>query len=293
MPTILATWRQPGKVAIDAALDALHDGADLLTVLERGLTAAELDPELIAIGLGSVPNADGELELDASIMDGRTLEAGAVCAVRGIVPVISVARLVMERTPHVMIAGEQARRLAIENGFQPRNLLTPHVLKMYEEWRHRPEAVSRYVHTVSDCPGDTITMIAKEGTHLAAASSTSGLPFKRAGRVGDSPIIGAGIYADDEIGAAGSTGNGEELWRAVAAYRTVEAMRRGLSPQKACEETILHILRRHPKALELPCAVFALRPDGEIGAACLKKEFPYWVSRGGAPELIIQPPLTL
>jgi len=135
MTTILATWNEPGKVAIEAAWAARRRGADLISCLEAGLAAAEKDPTLVAIGLGSLPNADGELELDASMMDGRTLNAGAVCAVRGIVPVISVARRVMERTPHVMLAGEQARRFAIAEGFRPENLMTPAAIERYEAYR--------------------------------------------------------------------------------------------------------------------------------------------------------------
>jgi N4-(beta-N-acetylglucosaminyl)-L-asparaginase len=287
MTTLLATWREPGQVAINAAWNARAKGADLRTTLETGLAVAEADPSLVAIGLGSLPNRDGELELDASMMDGADLSAGAVCAVRGIVPVISVARKVLEETPHVMLAGDQARRFAISKGMTPQNLMTAQCIERYEEWRRDPEKMeSKYLHTTGEHNGDTITMLGLESpSHLVAASSTSGMGFKLPGRVGDSPIVGAGIYADDEVGAAGATGLGEELWKAVASFRTCEAMRRGLSAQEACEETIGQMMRRQEAARKMPCVVLALRNDGDWGAATTEGEFPLWVCQDGEMQL--------
>lgn len=283
METILGTWRQPGELAVNQALAKRQAGGSLLDALEAGLIAAEDDPHLIAIGRGSLPNSDGELELDASVMEGTHLNAGAVCAVRGIFPVISVARKVMEITPHVMLAGDQARRFAISQGFVPENLITPEVCARYEQYLNSPERAKAYVHTADDpVPHDTVTMLAcDDAGHTVAASSTSGMPFKMPGRVGDSPIVGAGIYADDEAGAAGATGLGEELWKACASFRTVEFMRQGRTAQEACEEVARIMLRRQPACREIICVVLALRSDGDFGAAATTGEFDLWVCQKG------------
>lgn len=294
MATFLATWREPGKTAVEMAWKQWTESGDLLAALESGLAAAELDPNFLAIGLGALPNTDGELELDASIMDGADLSAGAVCAVRNVCPVISLAKLVKDRTPHVMIAGEQARRFAIEQGFEPINLMTAENLNRYREWRdHRISATDEYVHAATEANhGDTVTMLGWEAPgHVVAASSTSGLSWKQPGRVGDSPIIGAGIYADDEAGCAGATGYGEELWKGVVSFRTVERMRAGLSPQEAAEDTIRQIVRRQPHATDMPCVVVAMNPQGEYGAATSQGEFPLWVCEHGLLRLKVYAPV--
>ena len=277
MPTILATWKEPGQVALDAAVRAWRSNSSILDCLQSGLAAAEDDPSLIAIGRGSLPNTDGEIELDASVMDGADLSAGAVCAMRGILPAVQVARWVKDRTPHLMLAGDQARRFAIENGISPQNLMTQEAVRRYHDWRNDPASTASYAHSIHD----TVTMLGCDSGHVVAASSTSGWAFKKPGRVGDSPIIGAGIFADNESGAAGATGLGEELWKACASFRTVEAMRNGLTPQEACDETVRYMTRRLPASRETPCVVLAVGLDGSFGAATTKDPFHLWVYRDG------------
>lgn len=263
----------------------------MLDSLEAGLAACEEDERFLLIGRGSLPNSDGQLELDASIMDGADLSAGAVCAVQDICPVISLARRVKEITPHIMLAGNQARQFAIDQGFEVRNLMTEENCRRYETWRKSPEHRFTHIEHAIRHHGDTVTMLGLEAPgHVVAASSTSGWAWKQPGRVGDSPIVGAGIYADDEAGCAGATGMGEELWKAVASFRTVEGMRRGLTAQEACEATIEGMLRRQPNARENPCVVFAMRPDGDFGAATTKDAFELWMCRDGEISMqVFQP----
>ena len=285
MTTFLGTWEKPGEKVVKTAWQSHQAGRDLRSALEDGLAACELDPTFLAIGLGSLPNSDGELELDAAMMDGADLEVGAVCAVRGIVPVISVARRVMEDTRHNMLAGDQARRFAIEKGFRPQNLVTAEVARQYDLWRAGQISEREYTHT-SDDHGDTVTMLGLQDGHLVAASATSGWAWKMPGRVGDSPIVGAGIYADNEVGAAGATGLGEELWKACASFRTTEFMRRGATPQDACNEVAEIMVRRQPHACDMPCVVLAMDTEGNFGAALTTGEFELWVCRDGEFSMI-------
>lgn len=292
---LLASWRDPGKVALDGALAALQSGGNLLDSLVAGLSAAEADESLFLIGRGSLPNSDGEIELDAAIMRGDTLNSGAVCAVRGIFPAIQIARLVMEKTDHLMIAGDQAVRFAEHHGMSRSQLHSQASLERYLAWKQNPEeATDHYTHSASEESkhtdpdhhhGDTVSMIGWKDGEVVAASSTSGLQWKLPGRVGDSPIVGAGLYADSEAGAAAGTGWGEQLWRANASGRVVELMRRGASPQDACNELITWLVRRRPESKELMTVVFAISREGEIGASTTTGEFPLWVWRDGTADL--------
>lgn len=297
----VSTWEHPGEPCVRAAWDAYHGGAGLLDACEHGLVQVELDERFRAIGAGSLPNRDGEQELDAGLMDGTTLEFGAVAAMRGVVPAISVARRVMERTPHAMLAGDNARRFAEAQGFEVRSLHSERSLERYRAWRDdRSEAQVAHIETHehpdraparrADRPAssagepddhDTVTIVGRErrvdGTpHVAAACSTSGLAWKLPGRVGDSPIAGAGYYADDRAGAAGATGIGEEIWRFLLSFQAVRGMREGLAPQRACELAIREMVNQRPQARKKCSAVFAVSRDGAWGAAASAPGFVAW-----------------
>ena len=165
--------------------------------------------------------------------------------------------------------------------------MTAENIRRYDEWKLSPEEVEKeYVHSAKEHYGDTVTMLGCEGPgHVVAASSTSGLAWKIPGRVGDSPIIGAGIYADDEVGCAGATGWGEELWKGVASFRAIEFMRQGQSPQQACDSVVKQMLRRQPQSKAMACVVFAMDNQGNYGAANTKGEFPLWICRDGEIEM--------
>ncbi len=277
----VSTWKDAGEPAVRKAFQVYQETGCLLTACEQGLVEVELDARFMAVGFGSLPNADGEQELDAGIMDGDSLGIGSVCALRGIVPAISVARKVMEETPYVMLAGDQARRFAERMGFSPRCLHSPASLQRYEEWRVE-QGAPEVAHQES---GDTVTLVgweSREGkVRLVSACSTSGLAWKLPGRVGDSPIAGAGFYADSSAGAGGATGIGEDIWRFLLSFRVVEAMRGGMSAQEACERAISVMVERKPSAREKCSAVFGVSRAGDWGASATKEGFVAWVCQDG------------
>ncbi len=285
MTKFLSTWEKPGELSLAVAVESFKKGRPIERCLEDGLAAAEDDPEFVAIGRGALPNSDGVIELDASIMEGRDLNCGAVCAMRDILPAIKVARLVMENTPHNMLAGDQARRFAIECGILPQDLATTQSKEHYEMYKHSPERAKAYIHTIPDNPPDTVTMLASHEGHFVAASSTSGLGYKLPGRVGDSPIIGAGIYADDEAGAAGATGWGEDLWKACVSVRVVDQMRSGLTAQEACTKVINDMVRRRPDTKDRHSIVFALDRNGGHGVGVVGKKFDLWIHEDGRSRM--------
>ena len=244
--------------------------------VERGVIAVEMNQRVDSVGLGGLPNRSGQVELDAAWMEGDELRAGGVAAMRDVLPAISVARRVMETTPHVLLVAEGAERFAREQGFRRRRLLTQRSIQRWREWRKKQASKA------GAFPGgrDTIGVIGWHRGHVVAACSTSGLAWKLAGRVGDSPIPGAGLYADDRAGAAVATGWGEEILRFNLTSRVVQAMQRGASAQDACEKAIRFMIRRRPEAAKVMVAVLAVRKDGQCGTAATRKGFSAYVRKG-------------
>ncbi len=286
-PIFIATWKF-GQAVADAAAQAWQQQADLLGAIERGIWVAEEDATNASVGLGGAPNADGVVQLDACIMQGKGHRAGAVAALEGILHPISVARRVMEQTPHVMLVGAGARQFALNQGFPETNLLTEERRKAWETWkksspRRRPNpAPPQDDKNVSPDPDggspahDTITLLGcLPGRELVGGCSTSGWAYKLPGRVGDSPLIGGGLYVDNEVGAAGATGLGENIMRFCGSFLVVELMRSGATPSEACAEAVRRILRKWPAGENPSVNFLALDRAGRSGAAGTDDGFCY------------------
>lgn len=274
-PVVVSTW-DFGREANDAAWKIISSGGNSLDAVEAGVKIPEADPKISSVGYGGFPDRDGRVTLDSCIMD-HQLNCGSVACLEHIMHPSSIARLVMEKTPHVMLVGEGALQFALSQGFRKTNLLTPEAKAAWVEWlktaEYKPVPNWEINH-------DTIGMLAldKQGK-LAGLCTTSGLAWKMHGRVGDSPIIGAGLYVDGEVGAATCTGLGEEMIRIAAAHSVVEAMRYGSSPQKACETVMKRLKQKRGDALKgTQVAFLAIDNKGKIGAYSLVKGFQYAVT---------------
>lgn len=273
-PVVISTWRH-GIPANEEAWKILSAGGRALDAVEAGVRIPEADPEVTSVGYGGLPDRDGHVTLDACIMDDK-YNCGSVAYLENIMHPISVARKVMENTPHVMLAGEGALRFALENGFKKENLLTENSRKAWQEWLK----TSEYKPVINWENHDTIGMIAlDENGNLSGACTTSGMAFKLNGRVGDSPIIGAGLYIDNEVGGATATGVGEEVIRICGSHLVVELMRQNYTPQQACEEAVKRIIRRRGEevAKKIQIGFIALNKKGEYGSYCLHPDFQYAV----------------
>jgi N4-(beta-N-acetylglucosaminyl)-L-asparaginase len=272
-PIVLSTWNF-GLAANVEAWKILSKGGRALDAVEAGAKVPEADPTETSVGYGGLPDRDGHVTLDACIMD-ENGNCGSVAFLEHIMHPISVARMVMEKTPHVMLVGDGALKFALDNGFKKMKLLTPGSEKAWKEWAKKSE----YKPVVNIENHDTIGIIALDANgNLSGACTTSGMAYKMHGRVGDSPIIGAGLYVDNEIGAATSTGVGEEVIRIVGCHLVVELMRQGKSPQDACREAVARILKKNPdKAKNIQVGFLALNKNGDYGAYCLQKGFTFAV----------------
>ncbi len=267
----ISTWGGTIKSS-EKAYEYLKEGKNSLDAIEAGIRIAEDDPTNSSVGYGGLPDEDGIVTLDASIMDWKG-NAGSVAGIEGIKNPISVAKLVMQKTKHVMLVGDGAKKFALENGFKEENLLTENSRKAWEEWRKKnPRGVNR----VDEKNHDTIGMLAIDNSNnLSGGVSTSGMAWKIHGRVGDSPIIGAAMFVDNEVGGAVATGNGEFVMRTVGSFLIVEKMRDGLSPQEACEFAIKRIYKSAKNNKDIQIGYLALNKKGEIGAFSLYDGFTY------------------
>ncbi|MEW5975171.1 MAG: N(4)-(beta-N-acetylglucosaminyl)-L-asparaginase [Acidobacteriota bacterium] len=283
---LLAISSNNGIRAVEKAISILRFGGDTLDAVVEGVTIVEDDPEDTSVGYGGLPNADGEVELDACVMHGPTGKAGAVGALKWIRNPARVARLVLLRTNRVFLVGEGALRFALAHGFQKENLLTEKArlewLKWKEELSERDDWVAPPKPEESEVTRShgTITCLAIDGKgEISGTTSTSGLAFKMAGRVGDSPIIGAGLFVDNSVGAAGSTGNGEANIRIVGTHTVVELMRQGKSPEQACLEAlqrVVDLFHGSPPNLNF----YALNKKREFAAAAIYKGSKFCVHDG-------------
>lgn len=268
LPLVIATWDV--KNATAKAYETLKEGGDILDAIEKGCNVEEDNAEGLSVGKGGLPDRDGHVTLDACIMN-KEGDCGSVVYLQNIPHAISVARKVMEDTPHVMLAGKGAEQFAYQIGFEKEDLLTEKAKKAYEEWK----VESEYKPIINIENHDTIGMLAvDENGDISGGCTTSGLAYKMAGRVGDSPIIGSGLFVDNEIGAAVATGLGEEVVKTVGSFLIVELMRQGKTPQEACEEAIKRIVNKpNSNYKNFQVGYIAVNKKGETGYYAIHKGF--------------------
>ena len=277
-PVILSTWNF-GIPANEEAMTKLSDGGSAMDAAEAGARHAESDVENNSVGYGGLPDELGHVTLDACVMDSSG-NAGSVAFLQNIKHPVSVARMVMEDTKHVMLVGEGAKQFAISKGFEEVNLLTEKSENEWKKWlKERREMTPHETH-------DTLSVLVqdKDGD-LAGACTTSGWAYKMHGRVGDSPIIGAALFVDNEVGCAAATGLGEEVIKTTGSFLVVELMRQGYHPNEACEEALNRVIKAHNGNPDFQIGYIALRRDGEVGSACLKWSFDSAVHKDGVNKL--------
>mgnify|MGYP003575167249 CR=1 FL=1 len=300
-PIVISTW-DFGVAANADAWKVLKTNGKALDAVENGVKVPEADIKNQTVGYGGLPDRDGIVTLDACIMD-HLGNCGAVLALEQIKHPISVARLVMEKTPHVMLAGDGALQFALEQGFKAESLLTERSKKAWEKWLEtaKYEPISNIENKLYEkaapekLPGnqynhDTIGMLALDSHgNLAGACTTSGMAYKLHGRIGDSPIIGAGLYIDNEVGGATATGVGEEVVRNVGSFLVVELMRQGYSPEEACKEAVMRIIKKKTNSTkDLQVGFLALNKNGEYGAFAIQKGFSFAVCDSQKQDLIVK-----
>ena len=267
LPVVIATWSV--EQATKTAWQSMEDGSSALDAVIAGCGVEEANAKGQSVGLGGLPDREGRVTLDACVMNEKG-DYGAVLCMQNIMHPIAVAKKVMEDTPHVILAGAGAEQFAVSQGFKRENLLTEQSKKDWETWKK----TSKYKPIINIENHDTIGMLAidKNGT-ISGGCTTSGLAYKMSGRVGDSAIVGSGLFVDNEIGAATATGLGEEVLKTVGSYLIVELIRQGKSPQEACEEAILRIIEKTPNFKDFQVGYIAVNKKGETGAYSIHEGF--------------------
>jgi len=284
-PVFLSTWEH-GKPANERAAEVFKSGGTLLDSIEKGINVPESDPNVTSVGYGGLPNEEGVVELDAAIMDGTRHRAGSVASLHSIKNPISVARQVLENTKHTTLAGEGAFRFALGVGFKPEQLLTPESLKRWLEWKAKPDHESFWLSASNH---DTIGMVGTDGKgHVVSGCSTSGLAWKIPGRVGDSPLVGCGVYANDNVGAASATGDGDLMTNYCTSVSIVHYMAGGMPPQQASEALLKHMVDTDPANRAAFVCVIAINNKGDVGAASMNTKFrlKYALWRDGQSQLL-------
>jgi isoaspartyl peptidase/L-asparaginase-like protein (Ntn-hydrolase superfamily) len=281
-PLMISTWNH-GLQANEAGWEILAAGGSALDAVEAGARIVESDPAVTSVGLGGLPDAEGKVTLDACIMKGDG-SCGAVLALEQIEHPISVAKAVMEKTPHVMFAGQGAQDFAVEQGFELVDLLTPEAKAAWEKWKEE----SKYQPEINSENHDTIGLLAMDANgDLAGACTTSGMAYKMPGRIGDSPIIGAGLFVDNEVGACTATGVGEAIVKVAGSAMIVEMMRQGISPQEACAEAVRRIKVIYKGNIDnLQVAFLAMDKKGNVGSFAMYEGFNYALRDAKEAELI-------
>ncbi len=282
-PLVISTWIH-GMEANAGAWSVLENGGAALDAVQKGVAVTESDMNNRSVGLAGRPDRDGHVTLDACIMD-HDSRCGSVAFLEDIQHPIDVARAIMDKTPHVMLVGEGAQKWALENGFSKVDFEVPipEVQKDYENWLVKSE----YKTGVNVENHDTIGMLALDASgRMAGACTTSGMAYKIRGRVGDSPIIGAGLFIDGDVGGATATGVGEAMIRTAGASAVVESMRRGASPEEACYDIVQRILKKHPGVEGMQVGFLAMNMQGEHGGYSVYNGFNYALRSKDRNEMV-------
>jgi isoaspartyl peptidase/L-asparaginase-like protein (Ntn-hydrolase superfamily) len=281
----ISTWNH-GKIANAKAIEVVNNGGSTIDAVEQGVMLVESDPKVSSVGLGGWPDREGHVTLDASIMDYEG-NAGSVCFLEGFEHPISVARKVMEETPHVLLAGDGAAQFARDQGFEEIDLLTKDSIKAWEDWKIK----SKYKPVINIENHDTIGMVGLHQGELGGCCTTSGLAFKMRGRVGDSPIIGAGLYVDGEVGACSATGLGEYILKSQSSFLVVELMRQGKNPEEACKEALQRIVKKYwkNKKHSFQVGLVALNLAGEYAGYSIVPGYTYAINIDGESQIVEAP----